>query len=160
MTMTPQEALLEMTLADAEAASEKFDDLLVEGINRGIPPEVMTRLSEIWEQTRIVAGHVVNIGKIIVLKIFEFLKANPHLTVGAALGAAVAVLVASAIPFLGALIAPLAAVVAGLYGAGIAAARAQGVVTDSPLQAGIALAQAFFEMLLLILDGVTEYIKS
>ena len=160
MTSKSQEALLELTLADAEAASAKFDDLLVEGINRGIPVEIMTRLSELWDQTRVVAGHLVNIGKVIVLRIFEFLKANPNLGVGAALGAAVGLFAASAIPFLGVLITPLAVVIGALYGAGIAAARAEGINSTAPLDAALALAQAFFQMLLLVLDGVSEYIKS
>lgn len=159
MELTPERALFELTLVNAEASSTKFEDILVEGIKAGIPAEIMTRLEEFWDQVKIVAGHVVCVGKVVLLKIFEFIKANPQLSVGLAFGAAVGFVASSAIPILGAAIAPLATLAGALYGAGVAQAREQGDHSGSIPGAAIALAQAFLRMLVSILDGVTQYVK-
>ena len=159
MNMSPAQALLELTIESAEAESATFEETLVAGLNRGLPPEVMTRLEEVWTQTRIVAGHVVCIGKIIVRRIMEFLQANPHLAVGLALGAVVGFLVSASIPWIGAMLAPLATAVGAVYGMGIAAARSQGDESIAPFNVAVALAKEFFSLLVAILNAVTQYIE-
>lgn len=62
----PKDALLELTLLNAEQIDDNFDDLLIDSLKRNIPPEIVTRLLELWSQTKEVAGEVVAIGKIIV----------------------------------------------------------------------------------------------
>jgi C4-dicarboxylate transporter len=159
MNLTPQHALLELTLEDAEAASARFEDVVVQGLARGLPAEVLTRLEEIWSQTKVIAGHVIAIGKVIVRRILDFLKANPHLAVGAALGAAVAFIAASSLPFVGAMLAPLAAVIGAVYGMGIAAAWKQGDATADPLNVAIALAKEFLGLFVAVLDAVSDYLR-
>lgn len=118
--LTKERGMFELTLLNAEVSREQLDDVLVIGLNCGIPPEIMTRLESVWGMTRTIAGEVVAIGKIVVVKIFEFLKANPNLTIGIALGAAVGALIAG-IPFLGAMLAPLSTVLSMTYGAAVGA---------------------------------------
>src|SRR5690349_12579924 len=110
--LSPEQGLLELMLRNAEQGSRSFDDVFVDGIRRGIPPEVLTRLHELWNATKVVVGEVVAIGRIVVDEIASFLTANPQLATGAALGAAVAFLVSS-VPILGPFLAPLATVIAG-----------------------------------------------
>lgn len=157
--LKPNQGMLELSLMNAEASSVQFDDVVVEALNRGIPPELVTRLKELWEKTKVVAGEIVAIGKIIVRQIIEFLRQNPKLTIGMALGAAVAALIGG-IPFIGTLLQPLATLIATVYGAGVGAAMGKGDNSGSPLSAAIALAEKFFELLRNILNSVAEYFSS
>jgi hypothetical protein len=157
--MLPEQALFELTLLNAEKLQEEFEDVVIEGVKRGIPPEILTRLKDLWEITQDIAGELIAVGKIIVLAIIDFLKANPTLLAGMALGAAVSSLV-STIPFLGPLLLPLSMVISTLYGAGVGAAMQEGDYSASPTTAAIALANKFFELLRLILKGISQYWKA
>jgi hypothetical protein len=62
-------------------------------------------LHELITFTKKVAGKVFAVGKIVLLKILEFVKAHPFLVVGAGIGAVIGVAIAgliTSIPFLGA----------------------------------------------------------
>ena len=157
--LKPNQGMFELSLMNAEASSAQFDDVVVEALNRGIPPELVTRLKELWEKTKVVAGEIVAIGKIIVRQIIEFLRQNPKLTIGMALGVAVAVLIGG-IPFIGPLLQPLATLIAAVYGAGVGAAMENGDNSGSPLSAAIALAEKFFELLKNILNSIAEYFST
>lgn len=154
--LTPEQGLLELTLLNAEKHEIEFDEVVIEGVRRGIPAEILTRLKELWEVSRDIAGEIVAIGKIIVMAIIDFLKANPTLTVGLALGAAVSSLILT-IPFLGPLLAPVSMLLASLYGAGVGAAMQEGDYSASPITAAVALANKFFELLRLILKAISQY---
>lgn len=156
VTLEPKKALFELTLLNAECSDTEFEDVLIDSLKRDIPTEIVTRLSEIWVQTKVIAGEVVAVGKIIVRKILDFLLANPKLTVGIAVGAALSTLIAG-IPLIGPWLAPLAATVSMLYGAGIGAAMQAGDYSLSPYSAGIELAHKFFELFLNIFDALKEY---
>lgn len=151
-----EQALFELTLLNAESSKSEFDDVVISGLKRGIPPEILTRLKELWQHTKVVAGEVVAIGKIIVQKIIDFLLANEKLAIGLAIGAAVSVLIAG-IPFLGPLLAPISTLVATLYGAGVGAAMQQGDYSGSPFTAAIELATKFFELMRTIFEAVAPY---
>lgn len=152
-------ALFELSMLNAERIQSEFDDVVVEGVKRGIPLEILTRLKDIWEATQDIAGEIIAIGKIIVMAIIDFFKANPTLTSGMALGAAVSSLVLM-IPVIGPLLLPLTTLVASVYGAGVGAAMQEGDYSASPITAAIALANKFFEMLIKILRGISEYWKA
>jgi hypothetical protein len=154
--LKPEQGMFELTLLNAEMSSTSFDDAVVDALDRGIPPEVVTRLKELWEKTKLIAGEIVAIGKIIVRQIIDFLRANPKLTIGLALGAAVGALVGG-LPFIGSLLQPLSTLIATLYGAGIGAAMQNGDSSGSPYSAAIELAQKFFELLMNILNAVAGY---
>jgi hypothetical protein len=141
--LKPNIALLELSLLNAETSSASFDDIIVEALKRGIPPEIATRLSEIWQKAWTIGGELVSVGKIIVTKILDFLIANPKVAIGAALGACATTLVAG-VPFIGPLLAPLVSSIFMLYGAGVGAAAQGGDYSMSPLSAVFGLAQKFF----------------
>ena len=154
--LSSEQALFELSMLNAERLQSDFDDVVIEGVKRGVPPEILTRLKDIWEATQDIAGEIIAIGKIIVMAIIDFFKANPTLTAGMALGAAVSSLIL-AIPFLGTLLLPLATLLATLYGAGVGAAMQEGDYSASPITAAVALADKFFEMLRMILMALSQY---
>lgn len=157
--LSPEQALFELSMLNAEQLQTEFEEIVIEGMKRGIPAEILTRLKDLWEATQDIAGEIIAIGKIIVLAIIDFLKANPTLLAGMALGAAVSSLVL-AIPFLGSLLLPLSMLLSTLYGAGVGAAMQEGDYSASPITAAIALANKFFELLSLILKGISQYWKA
>ncbi len=111
-SLSTAQANLKLALWNAEAASVKSAEVYVELQELGLPEEVVSRLHELITFTKKVAGKVFAVGKIVFLKILEFIKAHPFLVVGmgigAVIGAAIAGLITS-VPFLGQLLAPLAA---------------------------------------------------
>jgi len=155
---SPEQGLFDLTLLNAENSISDFDDVVVEGIQRGVPPELLTRLRQIWDITKVIAGELISIGKIIVQQIFTFLKENPKLTLGLALGAIVSSLIAG-IPFLGPILEPLSTLIATLYGAGVGAAMQKGDYSGSPFAAAIELAHKFCELVKKIFNAVVEYWK-
>lgn len=155
--MNSQQALLELTLLNAEAQEESFEKFFIAGTKMGIPPEVLTRLHTLWEQVQVVAGHAVAIGKIIVQRIFAFLSANPRIAIGVAIGLALTYLL-TGVPFIGPFLAPLATVLA-VTGAGYGAVSAKNV-TPSVLAALTALVEKFFELLRGVFEGVAQYVET
>lgn len=154
--LTREQGMFELTLLNAEVSREQLDGVLIAGLDRGIPPEIMTRLESLWEMTKVIAGEVVAVGKIIVVKIFDFLKANPNLTLGIALGAAVGALIAG-IPFLGSMLAPLSTVLSMVYGAGVGATIDAGGIPSDPYVVVAYLAKKFFELIQCIFLSVKDY---
>jgi len=75
----------------------------------GVPLEVITRLDSLWDKTIEVAETTLDIGKIVLLKLIQFIKANPHAGIGLLIGLALGMLI-NAVPYVGPIIAPVAAV--------------------------------------------------
>ncbi|MEG4089689.1 hypothetical protein [Microcoleus sp. Pol12B4] len=101
------QANLKMALWQVDADAMSSSDLYVWLNDIGLPHEVSIRLHELATYTKKAANKVLLIGKILLLKIIEFVKAHPHLAIGVAVGVAVRIL-ASSIPFVGPLLEPLA----------------------------------------------------
>lgn len=114
--MTPQQAELELVLMSAEAGEVHSSDIYAWLRESGLPPEVAIRVRDLVEITRKVGDTVINIGKLLMIKIVEFVRAHPNLVLGIAVGAAISALV-GAIPLLGSLLAPLAAAIGMSIGA-------------------------------------------
>ena len=158
--VTKEDALFELTLRNADTVSARFEDVVVEAIDHGIPAEIVTRLRELWEYTKEVAGEVIAVGRIIVQEIMTFLRDHPGITVGIALGAIVGSLI-TAIPFFGGLLMPLSIALGALYGAAVGAAYHQvGQASSDPLALAVALAEKFTELLRRIFVALTEYFTS
>lgn len=105
--MSLPQARLELALWQAEADTASSSDLYIRLSEMGLPSEVAIRLKELLEFVKPIGEKMVSIGKIIVLKLIEFIEKHPNLATGIALGAAVSSLIAS-IPFLGPILAPIA----------------------------------------------------
>lgn len=156
MTISPEHALVELTILNAETAQENFEDVFLAGLRKGIPAEVLTRLRSLWDQTRVIAGEVITVGKIVVHEIGKFLHANPKLAIGLALGAAIGSLI-TAIPLIGPLLAPLSILLTSLYGAGVGATMHTASVSTSPVTAALQLANSFFELLVSIFNAIAAH---
>ncbi len=158
-SLTEEQGLFELTLLNAETSHRQFDDVVVMGLSRGIPPEIITRLQSLWVVTKSIAGEIVEIGKIIVQKIFDFIEANPNLTLGLAIGAAVGVLV-TGIPFLGPLLAPLISSISMLYGAVVGQSIDSGSKSSDPMYLAMELAKKFFALLKEIFMAIKAYLAA
>ncbi|MBD1907243.1 hypothetical protein H6F66_18770 [Trichocoleus sp. FACHB-6] len=110
--LSTAQANLKLALWNVEAESVKSSEVYAQLQELGLPEEVVSRLHELITFTKKVTGKVFAVGKIVLLKILQFVKAHPFLVVGvgigAVIGAAIAGLITS-IPFLGQFLAPLAA---------------------------------------------------
>jgi hypothetical protein len=109
--MTIGQAKLKMTLWNAEAEATSSMDLYLWLQEIGLPQEVATRLHQLIRNTIRVGKKVVSIGKVVLIKIFEFVKAHPLLVAGAGICAVVACAIYSltvSIPFLGQFLEPVA----------------------------------------------------
>jgi len=115
-TMTTTEAKIELMMLNADTNNLDWTDMLTLLHSRGAPLELVTRMEELWDVTKVVAGKVVNIGRVILLQIWEFVKANPTMILGAVIGAAIGSLV-NMIPFIGQFLAPIAMAIGTTIGA-------------------------------------------
>jgi len=162
--LSPMEAELELTLWNADADDMSSSDLYLWLRESGLPSEVAIRLHGLVDTVKEIGGSVINIGKIIIIKIIEFVKAHPNLAIGIAVGAAIGAL-AMMIPFLGVYLAPTAM----LFGMTIGAVgghrldkieKGQLVDTDVNLvsiaQDIIEIAKEFFKLLIDIFNSVFD----
>jgi len=161
--ISPAAANLELTILNAYTESWSSSDFYVWLDSTGLPPEVSIRLKDIIDKTKEIGGRVINVGKIILIKIIEFVKAHPNLVIGIAIGAAIGSL-AHLIPLLGnflaAITVPLCAVIGGLAGHRIDKREGQVASTNELLSAIpqdiIEIAQAFFKLLADIFNAVLD----
>jgi hypothetical protein len=156
-------AQLKLGLLNAQAAAMNKLDVITRFTNKGLPQELVTRLEWLWEETKVVAGEVIQVGKIILLKIWEWVERNPHMVIGMAIGAAVGSLV-SLIPFIGPFLAPIGAALGFAIG-GIAGTRLDKKLDGQMVGQGgmqlaedvITMAKEFFKLLAAIFLGLKEY---
>ena len=110
---------LEMTLLQAKADSFTSNELFVWLSESALPTDIATRLHELMSYTKKVGKKIFAVGKIILIKIIEFVKAHPHLVAGIGIGLTVGFAVqalVSSIPFIGTVLAPLAGALTSLLG--------------------------------------------
>jgi hypothetical protein len=164
------QANFRMALWQADAGSMSSSDLYVWLNDSGLPHEVTIRLHELANYTQKAGNKVVDIGKIILIKIIEFVKAHPNLVAGVGIGVTIGVAVnylVSSIPFIGVLLAPLATVLATAFGIvvfGIAGhrldKRAQGKEVQNGLMGFaediIEIVKAFFKLMVDVFNLVLQ----
>lgn len=163
--MTIPQARLELALWQAEADLFSSSDIYVRLREMGLPSEVAIRLKELLEIVKPIGDKVISVGKIIALKLIEFVEKHPNLATGVALGAAVSSLISS-IPFLGPILAPIALPLGITVGAiaGHRIDKAQGGTMNGNLglleiaQDVIEIARAFFQLFIDTLMAIsTEF---
>jgi len=161
--MSPTAATLEVSMLHADANTFNFSEIAVDLATRKLPLEVVTRLQSLWDTTKIIAGEVITTGRIIVLKIWEFIKENTNMAIGVVIGAAIGALV-GLIPFIGPLLAPIAMAIGATVG-GLTGGRmddiAKGVnVTNTMFEDLISAAKKFYALLAEIFNALKEnYLK-
>jgi len=155
MSISEAEAKLKLTILNSNAIELDRVDTVTQLTNMGLPQEVITRIEDLWEKTKIIGGQVIHIGKVILAEIMKFIKENPHLAVGVAIGAALGALT-SLIPFIGPLLAPLVTAVSVVVGgiAGLRLDRGEDPREDiiGVTQELILIAKKFFELFANILN--------
>jgi hypothetical protein len=152
--MKQQDALLELSMLNAESTEYDFTDVKVKCIKNGIPIEIITRMENLWQTTKLIAGEIVAIGKIIVMKIYDFVVANTHLAMGMALGVSLGAIIAI-IPIFGPLLSPLVASVSVIYG-GIQGSKMDHN-TQNSMEALILAAKGVFQLLADIVMALKQY---
>lgn len=117
--LSPAQATLKMSLWQAEADSINSNNLYVWLQDSDLPQEVTLRLHDLITRTQSISGKVISVGKIVLIKIIDFIQKHPNLVmgfgIGITLGAAVNFLVSS-IPFIGPFLAPLATALSTAFG--------------------------------------------
>jgi len=160
-TLNPfAEAMLDLGLLNARA--RRFDplDAVADLLNRGLAPEIVFRLRQFAERLAWVDGELVEVGRIVLMEVWAFVKANPRMVIGMAVGAALGAL-AYMIPLIGPWITSTAMLTGAALG-GIAGYQLdlwqRGVPVSEgalgTLQAAIYLAEEFFKMLARIFNAV------
>lgn len=159
MEISSAEAQLEIALLDSKAQDFDQLDVFTFFTNSGLPLEIIFRLEELWEATKVLGGKIIHIGKIILLEIARFIEQNPNLAIGVALGAAVGALV-NLVPFLGPLLAPLStaagALLGGVVGSRLDRGQKPGHWAMEIAQDVIIVARKFFELLAAIFIALQE----
>lgn len=165
IVLTPAQANLELLILNSEAETMSSSDVYAWLKECGLSDEIAIRLKGIAEITAEVGKRVINVGKMILIKIIEFVKAHAYLAIGIAVGAAIGVL-AGMIPWIGWILAPIVTLIGVTVGA-LAGHRLDKAATDIPQNSGlvaigqdiIEIASAFFKLFVdifnLTLDGLT-----
>lgn len=163
MTISPSEAQLELVLLNSKAQDLDRLDVFTCFTNAGLPSEIIFRLEELWEATKVIGGKIIQIGKIILLEIVRFIEENLNLAIGVAIGATVGALV-GLVPFLGPLLAPLSiaigALLGGVAGSRIDCSQKPGHWAMEITQDVIVLARKFFELLAAIFKALHDKYES
>ena len=161
IVLTAPQKMALMTM-ESQAKQMTSLDIFNEFTNMGLAAEAITALKEISLKTaKDISGKVIEVGKIIINKIIEFIKENKGMAIGMVLGAAVGAL-AGFIPFIGPFIAPLTAGAGAIVGSVIGNsmndiqstddfAEKVGAYADSPVTATLKsildMAKKFFHLL-------------
>ncbi|MFM6203826.1 hypothetical protein [Planktothrix sp.] len=155
--LSPAQANLKLALWQVDADSMSSSDLFVWLNDSGLPLEVTTRLHQLVTYTKKAGHKVIAIGKIILIKIIEFVQANRNLVMGMAVGVAAGFL-ANAIPFVGPFLAPIATLLGVSIGAISGHQLDQGYRQSDGItavaQSLIRIAQEFFKLFIDVINIV------
>jgi hypothetical protein len=114
LTIDQRMALMSM---ESKAKQKTSLDLFREFSEMGFSDEVISGLKAVAQKTAIdISGKVIEVGKIVIIKVIEFVKKNKEIAKGMAIGAIIGAMSAF-IPFIGPLLAPLLTQVGILAGA-------------------------------------------
>lgn len=152
--MPPAQANLKLTLWNAEAESIKNSDLYIWLQESGLPSEVAIRMLQLISTSAEVGGRLIHVGKIILIRIIDFVKENSNLVIGVAVGAAIGSLI-NAVPFLGSILMPISVAFGATVGA-IAGHRIDKANQSQSISTGlvgtfqdvIEIANSFFRLLI------------
>jgi hypothetical protein len=163
VVMSPAKAKIQLALLNSSSANLERRDYVVRLTNAGLPQEVVNMLDDWWVMTKEIAGEVINIGKILIQKIWEFVEGHPNMLIGAAVGAAIGALV-GLIPFIGPLLAPAGMTIGAFIGAywgfeGDRENRGE-VIKKGPIGVAenlVAMAKDFFKLFAGIMIALKDY---
>ena len=102
---------LKLTLWDNQAQSMRSDELYARLLRLGLPENIVSMLHDLILKVERVGRKVIAIGKIILMKLLEFLEKNLGLVAGIGIGALLSsalVTLMGSVPIFGALLLPIA----------------------------------------------------
>src|SRR5690554_3106324 len=163
MVISDADARMELMVLESRAKNFGGPEFDATFTNAGLPPEVVLRLKELWEETCRIGEKILRVGKLILMELARFVRENPNLAVGVALGAGVGALVAM-VPVLGPFLAPLAALLGVVVGS-VAGSRLDSGAEASEGTVGIAqeaiiIARKFFESFAAIISTVSTEMRA
>lgn len=157
--MDRDKAVFQAMALQAEAAGLDRAETMAYFSITGVPLEMITRLDSLWEQSIEVAETRLDIGKIILLKLVQFITENPNAAIGLLIGLALGMLV-NTVPYIGPIVAPAASVAltaaATLRGHRVDKALRGEYVGDSFIENLIAVTQQFWTLTWDIMNSIVE----
>lgn len=97
---------LELAVLNAHTAEYSKAGILAQLKNKGLADEDLAAAEELWEQNQLIAGQTFSVGKIIMVEVLNFSRANPKITGAVLIGTATTALGRMA-PCLQSILAPL-----------------------------------------------------
>lgn len=148
---------------ESRAKSRSMDDRYMECKNYGLPTELISAFTEMSMKTaKTIAGKTIEVGKIVIDKVIDFIKENLNMAIGAVIGASVGAL-SHMIPFIGPVIGPLVTFAGAAVGA-IAGHRMDKAKKGEDVSTGIiglagdliTIAKEFFKFLADIFNAILD----
>lgn len=149
--MKAEEAITKLLALQTETKGWDKVDMMTYFTKEGVPLEITTRMNYLWDFKTEFSDNVVNVGKIIVMKLLEFIENNPYMTIGIAIGVGLGSLAAMIhIPFIGHIVMPIIATIPPIY-FGLKGNRMDKImrgeyVGDSLIDDGITSAKQFWTL--------------
>lgn len=110
-TPSKAQANLQLAIWSRQAESTSSEELYVRIQKLGLPEDVVSMLHSLILKVQQIAGKVIQIGKIILIKLLEFIEDHLFLSIGTGIGALLGAALASlitAVPFIGPFLTPIA----------------------------------------------------
>lgn len=161
LELSPAQSKLKLTLWNAEVESFDSRDFYIWLQDMGLPESVVMRLHDLAHKTVHMGKKVVSIGKVLLLKIINFVKENPCLVAGAGIGtvfgAAIYTLINSLPMGLGQILEPIARIL-GLGAASLGASLGHSLDRElkSMSQSLQEAASSFFSLLANVLRSLAN----
>lgn len=163
-------AKMDLLMLHSKAENFNVADFITELINKGLPNEMVTRLQLLGSQIKYIGEQSINIGKIILMKLWDFIKENPNLAIGFAIGLGLATLVGmliNLIPWIGTwlsgIVTPIIAVITipigTLKGHRLDKVAKGEPVSDSILEDLITIAKKFWTLIVDIFTALKEELR-
>ena len=80
-------ATIELMAMHTKACKLDDTDIFTFLLNKGLPKEIVIRLQKLWKATMKVGAKVIQIGRVIIMKLIEFIRENPTMVIGLVIGA-------------------------------------------------------------------------
>ena len=141
--MTKTIAIEELQRFDNPRFNEDNARGLIDEMSSGLKlPESMKaefdrKMVTLFQQTKIIAGKLINIGRIVFAKIYQFIQDNPNMTLGAIIGAVFGLFLAM-VPLIGDILSLISTFLGSTIGGYIDYVNKGGRELDSTLQQVIA----------------------
>lgn len=152
------QANLQLALWNKQAEATSDDLLYIRLQKLGLPEEIVSRLHDLLTKVQNVAGKVIRIGKVVLMKILDFVEENFFLVAGIGIGVILSAAIfglMTSIPFVGPLLAPIAKFLGiTITVAGAVAGHSLDQVLPEVGQSLRQIAEKFFQLLASVFNAI------